>query len=86
MKTENEKEYITRQEILDMLSDEEVTKVAIEEEPSRLIEGDEYIDLEHLERGIQQVLGGFKKDSNNVLARSVVRDETWAKIINKLPH
>jgi hypothetical protein len=86
MESNNKKEYITRQEILDMLSDEEVTKVAIEEEPSHFFEGDEYIDLENLEKGVQKFSAALKKNSNNILAHGAVSDETWGKIIEKLSH
>lgn len=78
------KENSSREAILNLLSDEEISKVSTDEEPPRLIEADEYIDLEHLERGVQQVHANSKINTKNVIPRSAIKEETWHKIIKKL--
>lgn len=77
-------QYINRDAILKILSDNEVTKVSKEEEPTELVDGDEYIDLDHLEKGVQQVHQYLKQNTENVIPRSAVSEETWSKIIKKL--
>lgn len=77
-------ENITREEILDMLSDEEVSMESVAEEPRQLIEGDEFIDLEHLDKGIQEVHFNTKVNPSKVIVRSAIRDVTWDKIIKRL--
>ena len=82
--SDQSKENVIREEILKLLSNEELSKVTAQEEPPRLVEADEYIDLEHLERGVQQVHTNSKINTGNVIPRSAVKEETWSKIIKKL--
>jgi hypothetical protein len=46
----------------------------------RLPEGDEYLDLSHLERGIQKA-GGTAIVMGHILSRKSVHKETWARIV-----
>ena len=71
---------VTRDTILKLLSDEENARVATGEAGSRLNEGDEYLDLLHLDQGVQRA-GSMK---GNFLPRSAVSDETWHKILTHL--
>lgn len=82
--SDKNKENDLREAILKLLSDEELSKVTVEEEPFHLVEADEYIDLEHLDRGVQQVHAHSKIKAGNVIPRSAVKEETWSKIIKKL--
>ena len=71
---------VTRDTILKLLSDEENARVATGEAEARLSEGDEYLDLLHLDQGVQRAgitMGHF-------LPRSAVSDETWHKILAHL--
>ena len=71
---------VTRDTILKLLSDEENARVATGEAGARLSEGDEYLDLLHLDQGVQRAgitMGHF-------LPRSAVSDETWHKILAHL--
>jgi hypothetical protein len=76
-------ENITRESVLKLLSDEEVAKVSTAEAATRLLDGEEYLDLEHLDRGVQRAekpalgMGG-------VLPRRTVHKETWSKILTRL--
>ncbi|NVB79922.1 MAG: hypothetical protein HOV81_16120 [Kofleriaceae bacterium] len=71
----------TRREILGLLSDDELRYVSNAEQ-ARIPEGDEYLDLEHLELGVQQAEPNTPGD--NALPRSAVSDDTWGKILNVL--
>lgn len=82
---EHNVQNITRTIILEMLSDEEVAKVSTAEEPSHLVEGDEYIDLDRLDEGVKQAHANAHINTSNVLARSAVKQATWTKIVKKLP-
>ena len=48
-------QYVTRDSILKLLSDDEVASVSTAETAARLTDGDEYLDLEHL--GSRKKLG-----------------------------
>ncbi len=82
MTTDKRIEYATRSEVLRLLSDDEAGLVATAE-TKQLPEGDEYLDLEHLERGVQ-ISEGPTTSSRHVLPRSAVRMATWSKILTVL--
>jgi hypothetical protein len=75
------KEVITREAILALLSDAEVANVSRAEDEDRLVEGDEYIDLEDPSAGVRQVHAKSARP-RNALPRSAVSDSTWAKIVS----
>jgi hypothetical protein len=80
MSPDPKKEAITREAILALLSDAEVAKVSRAEDAPRLIEGDEYVDLENLAGGVRQVHEKSPRASQ-ALPRSAVSEATWAKIV-----
>jgi hypothetical protein len=57
MKSEKRLEYLTRDGILKLLSDEEVASVSTAEATSHLSNGDEYVDLDQLEQGVRRAQG-----------------------------
>ena len=57
MKADKRTEYITRDTILRLLSDDDIARVSTAETAASLAEGDEYVDLEAPDRGVQRVLG-----------------------------
>lgn len=71
----------TRESILKLLSDDENARVSTREGAKRLVEGDEFVDLEHPEQGVRRVQATTAPMMGHVLPRSAVRDETWAKIV-----
>jgi hypothetical protein len=54
MKSDMRTENIARESLLKLLSDDEVASVSTAETATRLLDGEEYLDLEELERGVQQ--------------------------------
>ena len=77
--------YVTRDTILMLLSDEENSKVSTAEAASRLTQGEEYLDLEHLDQGVQRAKAATAKATmGHILPRSAVSDETWSKILAHL--
>ena len=77
-------EQVARDTVLKLLSDEETARVSTAETASRLTEGAEYVDLEHLERGVQRAKSASAVTMGHVLPRSAVSDETWSKIVAQL--
>ncbi|MDB4957520.1 MAG: hypothetical protein JWO36_5089 [Myxococcales bacterium] len=71
-------EYQTRSEILNLLSDEEAGMVSTAE-TGRIPEGDEYLDLEHLELGVLRAEPNTQ--AAHTLPRAAVRDTTWERIL-----
>ena len=77
-------EHVTRDTILKLLSNEEIARVSTAETASGLSEGEEYLDLEHLDQGVQRAKAATKVTMGHILPRSAVRDETWSKILAQL--
>jgi len=73
--------YLTRDEILKLLSDDEIARVATLESAEPLAAGEEYLDLARPERGVLRVEAGRALDLGHVLPRSALGQETWAKIL-----
>ena len=71
----------TRQEILNLLSDNELGFVSSAEQ-KRIPEGDEYLDLDHLERGVLRAEPNT--EAKDTLPRAAVSDATWGKILTVL--
>jgi hypothetical protein len=84
MKNEKRKDYITREHILKLLSDDEVATVATAETAKRLAAGAEFIDLENFERGVQEAPQPTTP-VGRVLPRKSVPPGTWDKIVAQLP-
>jgi hypothetical protein len=72
---------LNREAILKLLTDAEVSKVSRAEGEQRLVEGDEYIDLEDLDSGVQLVQAVPRTTPGHALPRSAVSEGTWAKIV-----
>jgi hypothetical protein len=83
MSPDLKKEAVTREAILALLSDAEVAKVSRAEDAPRLIEGDEYVDLEDPAAGVRQVHAKSPRPGH-ALPRSAVSDATWEKIVRIL--
>ena len=54
MKSDMRTENIARESVLKLLSDDEVASVSTAEAAARLLDGEEYLDLGQLDRGVQQ--------------------------------
>jgi hypothetical protein len=76
-------EYVTRDSILKMLSNDEVDRVTTSETKLRLESGEEYVDLAELELGVQRAKEA-RTAMGNVLPRSAVLEKTWTRIAAKL--
>ena len=83
MNNETRTEHVTRENILMLLSDDEVASVSTAEAAARPLEGEEYIDLEALDQGVRSVLGTTPPMSR-LLLRRAVHQETWKKILKEV--
>jgi hypothetical protein len=81
MTTDATKSTLKRESILSLLTDAEVAKVSTAEGAPRLVEGDEYVDLEDLAAGVQLVQATPRIAPGHALPRSAVSDATWAKVV-----
>ena len=84
MTNANRASEVSRDAILKLLSDEETARVSTAEGASGLTEGAEYLDLEHLDRGVQRAKAATVVTMGHVLPRRAVREETWRKILTQL--
>jgi hypothetical protein len=83
MKSEKRLAYVTRDDILKLLSDAEIACVSTAETVAQLSDGDEYLDLQRLDQGVRKALGSTAYTSS-VLARKSVHEDTWTKIVSQL--
>ncbi len=74
--------YVTRETILDLLSDDETAKVS-NAESGTLAEGDEYLDLAAIEKGVQRT-DGVAIPIGQVIPKKAVLDRTWRAIMQRI--
>jgi hypothetical protein len=79
-KSDERASYLTRDAVLKLLSDAEVGRVSTAETAASLAAGDEYLDLEGLDHGIQRAAGA-PLPMGRVLPRKAVHADTWSKIV-----
>jgi len=84
MNNDIRKEYVTRDTILRLLSDDEIARVSTAETAPRLDDGDEYVDLDAPDRGVQRVTHRPVAPMGHVLTRKAVLDKTWHDIVSLL--
>jgi len=77
-------DQVARDTILMLLTNEETARVSTAEGASGLPEGAEYVNLEHLDRGVQRAKAATKVTMGHVLPRSAVSGATWTKILARL--
>jgi hypothetical protein len=76
-------ESATRESILHLLSDDEIASVSSAETAARLVDGEEYLDLEQLDQGVRHAFGSITP-SGRVLQRKDVHEATWNEILTQL--
>jgi hypothetical protein len=88
MKTDKLQEYVLREEVMKLLSAEELSKVNRVETAADLREGQEYLDLEQTVRGVRRA-SWTSAPTGRVLPRDAVAASTWGKIltiVNNAPY
>ena len=73
---------LARAAILKLLSAGEIASVGSAETKAGLRKGDEYLDLEHLQQGVQRADG--KTSAASPLPRRAVHEDTWRRILRQL--
>jgi hypothetical protein len=73
--------YVSRDAILKLLSDDEVARVSTAEGSSGLHDGAEYLDLEHIDQGVQKANASMKLTMGYVIPKAAVSTDTWSKIV-----
>lgn len=76
-------DYLIRDRILKLLSDDEVARVSTAETKKRLDEGEDYVDLERLELGVRRA-DGVPPPMHHMLPRHAVSARTWTQIVAQL--
>ena len=76
-------DYLTRDSILKLLDENELSSVADVESEMFLKVGDEYIDLGQLDHGVRKAIT-TTTSTRNVLPRSAVYEETWTRIVEHM--
>jgi hypothetical protein len=76
-------DYVTRETILNFLSDEETAKLSSIEGTPQLVDGEAYLDLEHLDRGVLRANPSAGLPSG-LLPQRAVRETTWTAILATL--
>lgn len=77
-------DLVTKENLMKLLSDTEVANVSNTEKALGLNNGDEFIDLEHIKKGIQFASAKTKTPPGQVLSKKSVHAKTWTKILKEL--
>jgi hypothetical protein len=83
MQNPSRSEYLTRDRVLKLLSDQEVGSVATAETADRLDDGEEYLDLDRLHDGVQMA-GSAAVPMGRVLPKKAIHASTWDKLLDQL--
>ena len=83
MNSDKKTSLITRDALLKLLSDDEVASVSSAETAGQLADGDEYLDLANLDRGVRKAKSKNTL-SSRVLPKKAVHAKTWDKILAQL--
>ncbi len=75
--------YVLRDNIMSLLSKEEVASVCTAEAAEQLSDGDEYLDLEQLNQGVRRAQR-TSTPMSRVLPKNAVHQDTWGKILRQL--
>lgn len=81
MKHDTRADYVTRDTILKLLSDEEIARVAAVEAATSLTPGAEYVDLDEPDVGVRRAHGHSRTPMGRVLPREAVLEQTWREIV-----
>jgi hypothetical protein len=80
MKTDLLTRYVIREEVMKLLSAEEIAAIATADGASRLRDGQEYLDLEQASLGVRRA-SADASPHGQVLPRDAVEAATWSKIL-----
>jgi hypothetical protein len=86
MNEEQRSEYVTRDSVLKLLSDDEIARVSTAEAAPHLAYGDEYLDLGQLQYGVRRAGDAPTTTMERVLPRKAVQEATWTTILTHLAH
>lgn len=74
---------VMRDAILQLLSPSEVDTIVSSTTKARLGNGDEYVDLHHLELGVQRIRGAARP-TGEVVVRKAIYEDTWRRVVRQL--
>ena len=80
MKTDLLTRYVIREEVMKLLSAEELAAIGTADAANRLREGQEYLDLEQAFLGVRRA-SSSASPLGQVLPRDAVEAATWSKIL-----
>jgi hypothetical protein len=75
-------EPVTRDHILNLLSEDEAKSVRSTEPAAQLAIGDEFIDLAQLAMGVQRAEESHPTE--DVISRKAINEHTWQKVVTNL--
>lgn len=85
MNNEKRSAYFTRDDLMELLSDDEIAKVTTAESAASLGAGDDYIDLEQLDQGVRTAKEGTAViPMGRVVSKKAVKEQTWNSILEHL--
>lgn len=72
-----------RDAILRLLSRSEASTLASSATKARLANGDEYVDLQHPQHGVQHIRGN-ERPTGDVIVRKAIYEDTWRRVLRQL--
>ena len=80
MLTQVQPSAFDREGIMQALREDPIARLTCRDIPDRLRRGDEYLDLQRLDVGVQRAQGTMIPTGGE-LARTAVRADTWARLL-----
>jgi len=74
---------MTRETVMKLLSDQEVTKMRFAGTTTKMADGEEYLDLDQLVHGVQHAKGSGML-MGSFLPRKLLGADTWSRILKHL--
>lgn len=83
MTTAAPSESPTRDHIVQLLSHSEFASVGSDETKAQLRNGDEYLDLDQLDQGVQRARAA-NAPTGSILLRKAIYEDTWRRVLRQL--
>jgi hypothetical protein len=83
MSSTERSEPVDKTKLLSLLSEGEMAGLAEADAKTHLRRGDEYLDLEQLQRGVQRA-DGTATSMGQLLPRKAIHEDTWRRLLRQL--
>ena len=84
MNNEVRSSYLTRDRVMGLLTDEEIATVCSAQAEISLAEGEEFLDLKHLNLGVRRSGNATATPMGRVLPKKAICESTWLELLRQI--